>query len=200
MNEELILNAMRMFKTPDNPEKWNAFLELVNQNVPIQNRWWRKLIENVYNSESREEKPDWDIRIYPNNNWEIKWFIRGERDDSLVIQFWGEALRVVFFGALDINEVNKFREDQPLDIIKIKNCFERIDENNCLQTIGRENRNFSFDSIYDGKFSIPQLSWYAGNRTDDFKEKLIKKIRKFQTPEITALFKEINEKCRKDTP
>ncbi len=40
MNEELLLQTMRIF---DTPEKWNAFCELKNQADNIQNRWWKKL-------------------------------------------------------------------------------------------------------------------------------------------------------------
>ncbi|MFH6992416.1 hypothetical protein [Flavobacterium sp. FlaQc-48] len=42
------------------------------------------------------------------------------------------------------------------------------------------------------------LSWYAGNKTEEFADQLIAKVRKFQTPEITELFKEINGKCKKE--
>ena len=42
------------------------------------------------------------------------------------------------------------------------------------------------------------LSWYAGNRTRDFADQIKAKVRKFQTPEITKLFQEINRKCKVD--
>ena len=196
MNEELLQKAMQMFEGKT-PEKWNAFLELVNRNGEIQNRWWQRLQTEVYQREAHAGHPDWEIRKW--GNWDLKWFIKGDNENSLMIHFWGDCLRVFSnAGYLDATKVSDLIKDKRFDIIKT--CLDRIDGSDWA-TIGWEHRNFSFDCIYDGKFPNHQtLSWYAGNRTDEFADQLITKIRKFQTPEITALFKEINEKCRKDTP
>ena len=193
MNEVLLRKAMAMFETP---EKWNAFLELVKQNGDIQNRWWRKLIETVRERERvlPNEKPDWDIKI--SGNWDIRWFIKEDGENSLAIHFWGEGLRICTYGGLDVDKLNKLIGDHPFS--QIKTCFDRIDDN-WSDTPAREIRNFSFGSpFFDGKFpDNATLSWYAGNRTDEFANQIIAKVRKFQTPEITALFKEINKECRK---
>jgi len=195
MNEELIKNAMKMF---DTSAKWHAFLELVNQSDNIRDCWWRILKEEVHKRELEfnKENPDWDWDIRSFGICDIRWLIRGKPENSLMIQFHPNFLRVFYNGGyLDVNKVNQLIIDQRFDIIKT--CFDRIDGSN-WETIGWEDRNFSFDTPYDGKFSSQALSWYAGNRTKEFADQLIAKVRKFQKPEITALFKEINEKCRKD--
>lgn len=191
MNEELLITAMNLF---DSADKWNSFCELMNRNGDIQNRWWKKLQTEVYQREKKITNPDWDIFIW--NHWDMGWYIKGETDKSLAIHFWGDNFRVYFnFGELDVNKVTQLLKNPKFDVIK--SCFERLDGSD-FQTIGWEHRNFSFNTIYDGKFPDHRtLSWYAGNNTNEFAEQLILKVRKFQTPEITALFKEINNTCKK---
>jgi len=192
MNEEFILKAMQMF---DIPEKWNAFSELCNKRDELYNRWWKKLQTEVYQRELKNGISDWDVFI--ERNWDIRWFVRGTPNTSFVVHFWYEGLRISSgYGYLDVEKVNHLFEDQRLNLIKA--CFDRIDDR-WHDTPAREIRNFSFGSPYDGKFPDNYtLSWYAGNRTEEFANQLIAKVRKFQTTEITALFKEINDKCKKE--
>ncbi|GIJ96103.1 hypothetical protein CAPN001_06720 [Capnocytophaga stomatis] len=37
---------------------------------------------------------------------------------------------------------------------------------------------------------------YAGNKTEEFANQILKKIQKLQTVKIRELFKEINEECK----
>ena len=60
MNEELVQKAMQMF---DTSEKWSAFIELMNKNGEIQNRWWQKLQKEVYQREQTDGMTDWNIAI-----------------------------------------------------------------------------------------------------------------------------------------
>lgn len=191
MNEELLQKAMQLF---DTAEKWNAFIELVNRNNDIQSKWWKKLQLEVYDREQKNGNSDWDIST--NNNWDIKWFIKGEPNNTICVHFWGDSFRVFYnWGGLDIEKVNELIKDPRFD--KIKSCMDRIDGSN-HETICWETRNFGFGTIYDFCFPNHQtLSWYAGNETMKFADQLIAKVRKFQTPEITELFKEIIEKCKK---
>lgn len=191
MNEELLQKAMLLF---DTPEKWNAFVELANNKDEIHNRWWKSLQNAVYQHELRELNPDWGITIW--SDCDIKWFIKDNTDKFLVIQFTKEYFRVFSnFGALDINKVNELIKDPRFDCIR--NAFDRIDGTN-HETLAWEYRNFSFGTIFDCKFPNSSiLSWYAGNKTDEFADQLIRKVRKLQTPEITELFREINQKCHK---
>ena len=133
MNEELLQQAMLLF---DTAEKWNAFVELLNRNGEIQNRWWKSLQSTVYQRELKESNPDWDIYIW--NNWDIKWFIKGESPNSLVIHFWGDTFRVFSnSGALEFNKVNELIKDPRFDCIR--NAFDRIDGTN-HETIAWEHR------------------------------------------------------------
>ena len=191
MNEELLIRAMSLFDTSD---KWDAFCELMNRNGAIQDRWWKKLQTEVYQREMRNSNPDWNIYIW--NNCDIMWYIKGESTKSLAIHFVCDYLRVFQnYGDLDIDKVNELLKNPKFEAIK--NCFDRIDGSND-GTIAWEHRNYSFGTIYDGKFpDVKTLSWYAGNETEKFADQLIAKVRKFQTPEITELFKEINNTCKR---
>ena len=165
----------------------------INDN--IQNRWWKKLLTEVNQREKINGMSDWDIYIW--GIWDIMWYIKGETNKTIAVHFWGDCLRVFYnFGDLDTGKVNELLKDTKFDVIK--SCIDRIDGSN-HETICWENRNFSFGTPYDTCFPDARtLSWYAGNETEKFADQLIAKVRKFQSPEITALFKEINEKCRND--
>ncbi len=178
----------------DSPDKWNSFCELMNRNGEIQNRWWKKLQTEVYQREKRNGNPDWDITIW--NHWDMKWSIRNENPQSLMIHFYGDAFRLFSnAGYLDMSKVGELLKDPKFSILQT--CFDRIDGSD-FQTIGWEYRNFYFDTVYDGRFPDARtLSWYAGNKTAEFADQLINKVRKFQTPEMTELIKEINIKCKK---
>lgn len=193
MNEELLRKAMHIF---DTPEKWNSFLELINQSGNIQTKWWKKLQNEVYTRELKSNfDPEWNIHIW--NHWDVMWYIKEFGDKSICIHFYGDAFRIYYnYGFLDINKVNELLKDPKFDIIK--NTFDKIDGSD-YQTIVWVQRNYYFGSVYDGNFPNSQtLAWYAGNRTSDFADQIINDVRKLQTPEITALFREINVKCKKD--
>jgi hypothetical protein len=191
MNEELIQRAMQLFDTAD---KWNSFCELINRNEDIQARWWKKLQLEVFNREQKNGNSDWDILIW--GNWDIKWIIKGESQNSICVHFWCDGFRVFYnYGDLDIDKVNELLKDPKFD--KIKSCMDKVEGSNS-QTICWEHRNFGFGTPYDFSFPNRQvLSWYAGNETEKFADQLTAKVRKFQTPEITQLFKEINQKCKR---
>ena len=191
MNEELLQKAMQLF---DTAEKWNSFCELMGRKDDMQKRWWKKLQTEVYQREQKNGICDWDIFI--ENQWDIRWFIKGETRNTICVHFWADRFRVFYnYGDLDKDKVFELLKDPKFDIIK--SCIDRI-EGSDNETICWEERNFAFGTSYDNCFPDRQtLSWYAGNETEKFADQLIAKVRKFQTPEITALFKEINEKCRK---
>lgn len=191
MNEELINKAMKLF---DSADKWNSFFELINVNGDIQRRWWQKLQSEVFQREIKIMNHDWDIFAWENSH--IRWYIKGSKVDSLAIHFFENAFRLFHgFGALDNEKVNLLIKDPKFDILRI--CFDRFDGSD-HQSIGLEYRNFHFNTIFDGRFPDNRaLSWYAGNKTHEFADQLIAKVRKFQTPEVTELFKEINNTCKR---
>jgi hypothetical protein len=193
MNEELLKQAMALFNTP---EKWNAFRELVNIDDSIQQKWWKKLQQEVYKRELETANPEWDIFIW--DDWgDIRWYIKEWWRDSLCVHFGGDDFRVYAgFGDLDKDKIADLLNNEKFYALKL--CFDRVDGSD-ETTIGWEERNFSFNTIYDGNIPNHQiLSWYAGHETEKFADQIIAKVRKFQTPEITALFCEINERCQKE--
>ncbi len=192
MNDELLVKASNLF---DTAEKWNAFCELMNANGQIQDRWWKQLQTEVYNREIKNHDSDWEI--YIDRQWDIWWGPKGDDPNGLLIHFWADAFRVTYeYGGIDTNKVNRFLNKNPEYVTAIRNCFDRI-EGIDSPSIAWERWNFSFDTIYDGHFPDRKtLSWYAGNETKKFADQLIAKVRKFQTSEITAMFRDINSKCK----
>lgn len=193
MNEELLRQTMDLF---DKPEKWMAFWELHKKADDIRSRFWKRLQSEVYNRELKNANPDWDIYIWsPSIPWDIMWYIKGESNRSICVHFWGDGFRVHSnYGDLDVTKVSTLIKEPRFDILL--SCFDRIDGRD-EKSIGMESGNFRFGSESDGNFTSEQLAWYAGNKTEEFADQIIAKVRKFQTPEITALFKEINAKCKK---
>lgn len=191
MSEELLKQAMELFNTN---EKWESFRELVNMDRGIQEKWWKKLQLEVYNREIKNSNENWSIHIW--NNWDIMWFIKGASNKSLAIHFWCDGFRIFSnYGELDPKKVEELTNSPKFD--SIRNAFDRIDGRN-WETIAGESRNFSFGTPFDENFPNSQiLSWYAGNKTNDFADQIIAKVRKLQTSEITSLFKEINETCKR---
>lgn len=192
MNDELLIKAMLLF---DTNEKWESFSELMNINGNIQAKWWKKLQTEIYNREVKRNDENWNIHIW--NNWDILWYVKGYSEKSLAIHFWGDGFRIFSnYGDLDPEKVNELVKHPRFD--SIRNAFSRIDSSN-METIALEVRNFSFGTPFDENFpNSRSLSWFAGNRTGDFADQLIEKVRKFQTQEIIELFKEINNTCKKE--
>ncbi|MCL2074117.1 MAG: hypothetical protein FWH18_09355 [Marinilabiliaceae bacterium] len=183
-----------MIKFLDTPEKWDTFNRLAFSHNEIIDIWWTKLHNEIVNREQKNEISDWEVVSSENI---IIWHIKGESKHSLSVQLRAQGfvyLRV-YYGdvCLSASKVEKICKST---VDAIKSCFDRLDESED-NTIGRENGNFSFGCENDGHFpDIASLAWYAGNRTKEFADQIIAKVRKFQTPEMTAIFKEINEKCK----
>lgn len=189
MNYDLLLEASKLFEIP---EKWNAFNELSNNKNRLMDFWWRKLQKEVQTRELQYGHADWSF--YAWNSWDMMWFVRGDKNDSFAVHYWGKTLRVCGYGGINQGLLRNLLKEYRFDIIR--RAFDRIDgENN--DSYALEEGNFHFGTTSDGNFSnVEELSWYAGNETSKYADQLIEKVRKFQTPEILELFKEINKECR----
>lgn len=189
MNEELLVRASSLFEAP---EKWQAFNELSNGKGQLMNYWWRKLQTEVQTRELKDGHIDWDF--YAWNSWDMMWFVKGSKNDSFAIHYWGKTLRVCGYNGINQELLRNLLKDSRFDIIR--RAFSRIDGEDS-SVFAWEDGNFSFGAICDGHFSnVEELVWYAGNETSKYADQLIKKVRNFQTPEILELFKEINIECR----
>ena len=181
----MLEKAIQLF---DTPEKWDAFCELCNSREEIEKRWWIKLLNEIEKRERKSGMPDWDICVKDENIW---WYIKGENDDTLLINFWKEDTRVYFDEGLSPKKVKDFLKNPKFEVIK--NCFDRNEGSDNEEVICLEKHNFSFgDNV-----SEQTLLWFSGNKTEELADQIIAKVRKFQTHEITALFKEIIKNCRK---
>lgn len=102
------------------------------------------------------------------------------------------------------------------DIIRLRNLyllrteysillfgFERIDRQSESQSKAIETRNYTFGSPHDYNFDnsqLDKLSWYAGNRTDEFVNQIITKIERFRkNKDFTRMLHELHEKTRLNT-
>jgi hypothetical protein len=101
-----------------------------------------------------------------------------------------------FFDVAKISEFLQTPEYAPI-IAAFDNPHEsHISELNNLSKIV-ERGNFHFGDPDDGHLSPDKFAWYAHYRTDEVVEQIFAKINRFRTPEITALFEEINRKTKK---
>lgn len=189
MNRELLIETSKLFELP---EKWNAFNDLSNNRGQLMNFWWKKLQTEVQIRELKQGHIDWDF--YAWNSWDMRWFVKGAKNDSFVVHYWGKTLRVCGYNGINQGLLRDLLKESKFDIIRC--AFDRIDGIDD-KTFVREEGNFNFGVMSDGNFSnVEELAWYAGNQTISYADQLIAKVRKFQTPEILELFKEINERCR----
>lgn len=191
MNEELLKEAMELF---DSPKKWEAFLALSYQNQAIQDRWWRCLQTELFQRAMQQSHPEWEVLKW--NSWDIEWYVKGYPDSSLYIHFCGVKFRVVMGSYLDPAKVAVLLAESRFDAIRM--AFDRVDEVSTTE-IAVERKNFIFGAPQDGFFEdVHVLAWYAGNRTEEFADQVMRKVDRLRTPEITALFREINETCKKE--
>lgn len=193
MKEELLKEAMALF---DSPKKWDAFLTLSEQREPIQNQWWRRLQTELYQRSMYDPHSEWEV--YKWNDWDIEWYVKGYPSSSLYIHLWGQAFRVVAGNYLDAAKVATLTAEPRFDAIR--KAFDRIDGTSATE-LAFERKNFSFGAPEDGSFEdVRLLAWYAGNRTCEFADQVMRKVDRLRTPEITALFREINDRCKKEDP
>ena len=191
MNEEFLTKAMDLFNSS---EKWNAFCELMIKKGDIQHEWWKKLQSEIYEKEEKNFDSEWKSQRWKGDGG-IIWWINGYSEYSLYIYFYENMLKVNYDGgALDVKAVKELLKDPRFDVIR--DAFDKFDDYDD-GTLGWEEGNFSFNTKWDKHFSIERLAWYAGHETEKFADQIIAKVRKFQTKEITKLFKEINDKCKK---
>lgn len=189
MNEELLIETSKLFEAP---EKWNAFNDLTNNKGRLMNYWWKKLQIEVQTRELKDGHLDWDF--YAWNSWDMMWFVKGAKNNSYAIHYWGTIFRVCGYNGINQELLRNMLKEARFDIIR--RAFERIDGEDS-NVFAWEEGNFSFGSISDGRFSsAEELAWYAGNETSNYADQLIAKVRKFQTPEILERFKEINKECQ----
>jgi hypothetical protein len=117
------------------------------------------------------------------------------KSDSLSITFaWNCQLVLYLENQTRFNSNLITQELQNPEFTPISLAFDRIDRRYEPQCKLLECRNFQFDSPSDGDVSEHMLPWYAGNKTKEFADQIIKKVERFtQNDEVTKLIYKLNE-------
>jgi len=191
MNQHLIKQAEALF---DNPEKWDAFLELTLSKADIKNFWFEKLKQNADNLFHKDEIVDnW---IYRSWNGGMQWYQKdyGQNSISLWFEDYGKFSLYCDPRSLNITHILDSLRKKPH--AKLLNCFNKLDdsfnENGYLAT---EYWNFSFDDNIGAKFDSDRIAWYAGNKTDEFVAQIVEKVNRFRKDdEMNSLLYELNTK------
>lgn len=188
MSQDIIQQSKAMF---DSPEKWNAFIELIKIKDSIRNEWTLNLKQQLDKECSTSNfTSKWGFKIFNNNSFQ--WFLNDYGENS--ISLWLEE------GIFSLHNPDILQIDKIINLVNTEkfiplvDCFDRIDIKNQGGYIFREERNFSFGSTYDTKFSFDILAWYAGNETNNFVVQILKKVNRFRMNEnITNLIIELNQ-------
>lgn len=202
MTEEMLQKAMALF---DTPEKWNAFVELANEKENIRNRWFKKLQQELINLTNSDEKhPDWTCRFW--GFWDIEWRLNDNKKTYLSLHSWG-GLRC----RLCINSENQDKRRMINELLKkdsrntlLMSFFNIISVGDQYSDVPWEgNLNFNFDKIdifkgYDGDWKdknniLSTFAWYAYNDTANVAKLIMEQVDKVRTPEITDLFRKVDE-------
>lgn len=189
MNQELLKQAKEMF---DTPEKWNAFLELLSHKDNIRNDWYIKLKEEATKKFSTEEFVEgWVFNAW--STCDLQWYQKEHGDKSIGLLFgWGGEMTLYcdanYFDTIKINDLLRTEKFSPL-----LSCFNRIDRFYDGGRLASEVRNFNFESPYDTKFDFDRLSWFAGNKTEDFIKQISEKVNKYRkSQQMNLLLNELN--------
>ena len=190
----------------DNFEKWEAYLELCNQKQGIIKYWNSNFglqIKNHFSEEKllnllEEKYPEWSF--WSNGNDDFRWHLKDFDENSLLICLEIEAgWKFSLWNNNGNFEDYKIRKELEKNS-KLINLFgnNRIitpNTNHNYKIV--EHGNFEFGTKFNTHISNDILSWYAGNKSEEFLNQIIKKINNFRTPEITKILREINTVSKK---
>jgi hypothetical protein len=200
MQQELLNQVKNLF---DTFEKWNAFLELSAQMGEIKTNFFTKVRDPLYKYFIENPVEGWVCESWGNPDFDLRWYLTDFGKNSL-----GIGIAWTFDFVLTLEDAEKFdsvKIEQLLktpEYSKILTAFERIDYQ--FTEVRRkiiETGNYQFGSPYDYNFKDPNktiLSWYAGNRTNEFVDQIIKKVERFRKDtEVTRLLRQLNELSKK---
>lgn len=198
MQKELLNKAMTIFNTP---EKWQAFLDMVNQKDALKWHCFKKIKQPLMKYFFENPVEGWICEPWANYDYDVRWYLKDFGKQSLglalgwTFEFHLHLEDVVGFDALKMNELLK------TDYSLLLATFDRVDRQFETHTKAMEWRNYSFGSPYDSYFDnnhLDHLSWYAGNETQKFVDQIISKVESFRKNQvITQMLYEVNEKSRK---
>lgn len=201
MKPELISQAAKMFES-ENVEKWNAFIELCWGRGEIRQYYFMKFRTSMLTYFSKDIINPWDFAA--NSQEQYRWFIKDFGRDSIVL-FW-DLNRLYLYcnpAIIRVEEVSELLKTP--EYAPIISCFDSLD------TIGTGGqREYLYGETHRYKFNETEfvqrtdseqghleLSWYAGNKTDELIKQIGDKVNRFRTPEITNLMMDLNNKCKR---
>lgn len=201
MNKELISQAAKMFES-ESVEKWNAFIELCWGKGEIRQFYFMKFRSAMLTHFSKGIINPWDFVSI--NQEQYRWFIKDFKQDSIVL-LW-DVNRLYLWcnpSLVKVDEATNLLKTP--DFAPVISCFDPCD----VIGIGGQ-REYLYGETHRYKFNETEfiqrtdneqghleLSWYAGNRTNELINQITDKVNKFRTPEITKLMIDLNEKCKR---
>jgi hypothetical protein len=194
MQKELFNQAAELF---DTPEKWDAYLELVNQKEAIRIHYLKKVKQPLLKYFNENPSEDWICEPSGNTDFDMRWYLRDFEKGSLAL-----TIGWLFKFVLHVENVTKFDSKKIDDLLKtdysfILTGFDRIDRQFEHTVKILEDRNYVFGSPYDHHFNDAQLAWFAGNRTQDLVNQIIVKVERFtKDKEMTRMLYEVNQKAK----
>lgn len=202
MTEEMLQKAMALF---DTPEKWNAFVELANEKDNIQNRWFKKLQQKLVSLTYADDKhPEWTCNFW--GFWDIEWILTGNRKNYISLHSWAGIRCRLFLHCDDSDKIVKANKllNNDSRISKLMSQFNIISKDSKDTEVPLEgNVIFDFDEYdifksYYGDWKdknniLSAFAWYAYNDTDNVARQIMEQVDKIRTPEMTDLFRKVDE-------
>ena len=176
MQTELLNQALALFNTP---EKWNAFVEMANQKEKMQFHYFQKLKQPLLKYFNENPVDMWVCEPWGDPNYDLRWYLKDFGKGSLSL-----AVGWRFCFVLHLEDINSFDSKKIDELLKtdysiVFSSFDRVDRQLEHQLKVVEERNYFFNSPYDFHFDnsqVDKLAWYAGNKTEEFAEQIIKKV------------------------
>jgi hypothetical protein len=208
MQRELMNQAMAMF---DSAEKWNAFLDLsrlVGFKPPdnaegIIGEYFKKVKKPLMAYFSNHIADGWACSPWQNDTMDVCWYLKQFGIGSLALKtgwFFEFHLRVEDTASFDSSRIDQDLKSETYSLIRC--AFDADREFVDSQTKLVQTRYYDFDGcLYNGRFGwqhVPELAWYAGNRTDEFVDQIIAKVERFTNDKnLTALLCQLNDNAKK---
>jgi hypothetical protein len=183
MENELIEHAVKFFETP---EKWNAFLEMVQQKDKIKEYMYKKLEDRIYQHFKQKQYNGLEFDKSGNH------FIWGFEcaDKTIWLELHQENLKFCVNNGSHEGYIEKLKSAEYSFFCSYTNLNEVFDDK-----IDMQDNNWSFVDFIS-ELDGDHLAWYAENKTNEFLNQIKEKIDRFATPEIQNLIKDLHEKTK----
>jgi hypothetical protein len=149
----------------DTPEKWNAYIEQVDQKQLIIKQWFIKFKEetSIYFNTVDTVK-GWSFKAYGECN--LHWFLTEHGEESLSLIF-GNFGKVILYCDSHVYDINKIAEYLKTEKFKplTSNGIDHL-TNSMTQSGAMGIKNLSFGNSTDPEFDPDHFSWIAGNQTN----------------------------------